>query len=128
MWRKKRNGRKIPPHAAPTTNLFLKDKQPNCLLHSDNSGWYTSPKQGQVYQINWGLMLASRIIGKGCTGLHISRVQAKFFRTLKNPKELCTENMKMVVENAKKLVQEEKGLHIDENMIDISNNAWWLMV
>ena len=68
-------------------------------------------------------MLASRIIGKGCTGLDISRVQAKFFRTLKNPKELCTENMKMVVENAKKLVQEEKGLHIDENMIDISNNA-----
>lgn len=29
----------------------------------------------------------------------------------------------MVVENVKKLVQEGKGLHIDENVIDISNNA-----
>ena len=65
-----------------------------------------------MYEINQRATLASRIIGKGRTGLH---------------KELCTENMKMDIENAKILVREDEVLHIDENIKDIptmSDGSW----
>ena len=85
-----------------------------------------------MYEINRRATLASRIIGKGRTGLHkfcsvvglASPVckqsfseYTKYWEQLS--KELCTENMKTAAENVKKLVREDEGLHIDENIIDI---------
>ena len=122
----------VSARAGLETKFLLKCKLPNCLSISDNSGFYTSPKQGQVYEINRRATLASRIIGIGRTGLHkfcsviglASPVckqsfseYTKYWEQLS--KELCTENMKMAVENAKKLAREDEGLHIDENIIDV---------
>ena len=122
----------VSARAGLATKFLLKCKQPNCLSHSDNSGFHTSPKQGQVYETNRRATLASRITGKGRTGLHkfcsvvglASPVckqsfseYTKYWKQLS--KNLCTENMKMAAENTKKLVQEDEGLHIDENIVDI---------
>ena len=85
-----------------------------------------------MYEINRRATLASRIIGKGRTGLHkfcsvvglASPVckqsfseYTKYWEQLS--KELCTENMITAAENAKKLVREDEGLHTYENIIDI---------
>ena len=122
----------VSAHAGLATKFLLKCKQPNCLSHSDNNDFHTSPKQGQVYEINRRVTLASRIIGKGLTGFHkfysvvggASPVCKQSFSEYtkyweKLSKELCTENIKMAAENAKKLVREDKRLHIGENIIDI---------
>ena len=60
----------VSARAGLATRFLLKCKQPNCLSRSDNTGFHTSPKQGQVYEINRRASLASKIIGRGRTGLH----------------------------------------------------------
>ena len=90
----------VSTRASLVTKFLLKCKQPNRLLSSDNGGFHTFTKQGQVNEINRRATLAYTIIGKGFSK------HTKYWEQLS--KELCTEIMKMTVESAKKLVQEDK--------------------
>ena len=102
----------VSARAGLATKFLLKRKQPNYLSRSD-SGFHTSPRPGQEYEINWRATSAIRSIGKGCTGLHkFCSVVGLAFPGCKESfseytkyweqlsKELCTENMKMAVFNS----------------------------
>ena len=102
----------VSARAGLATKFLLKRKQPNYLSRSD-SGFHTSPRPGQEYEINRRATSAIRIIGKGCTGLHkFYSVVGLAFPSCKESfseytkyweqlsKELCTENMKMAVFNS----------------------------
>lgn len=114
------------------TKFTFKCLNPDCTSSlSTSNGFFTSERKKGVYDINRKSVLASRAIGKGCSGLEkfcsilglipITRnaftEHTKFWEN--HALSLMTENLKDSASRAKKLLIQDYSLPTETNVVDL---------